>query len=67
MAEYVHFQGKTISTVGLGAVISQATDSGNFAVLLGATIVMAVMVVTVNRLVWRRLYALANSRFKLET
>jgi NitT/TauT family transport system permease protein len=50
----------------LGAVISHATDTGNFSVLLAATVVMAAMVVTVNRLVWRRLYALASTRFKLE-
>jgi NitT/TauT family transport system permease protein len=66
VAEYVHFQGRTISTTGLGAVISHATDGGNFAVLLGATVVMAAMVVTFNRLVWRRLYVLASTRYKLE-
>jgi NitT/TauT family transport system permease protein len=67
VAEYVHFQGKTISTTGLGAVISKATDTGNFAMLLGATVVMAAMVVTINRLLWRRLYVLAATRYKLET
>jgi NitT/TauT family transport system permease protein len=35
-------------------------------VLLAATIVMAAMVVTINRLVWQRLYNLAATRFKLE-
>ena len=67
VAEYVHFQGKTISTIGIGAIISRATDKGNFQVLLGATIVMAALVVTINRLLWRRLYALAGTKFKLET
>jgi NitT/TauT family transport system permease protein len=67
VAEYMRFQGQTFSTTGLGAVISQATDSGNFRVLLGATVVMALVVVTVNRLLWRPLYALASSKFKLET
>ena len=66
VAEYFRFQGQTFSTTGLGAVISHATDTGNFSVLLAATVVMAAMVVTVNRLVWRRLYALASTRFKLE-
>jgi NitT/TauT family transport system permease protein len=66
VAEYSHFRGQTISTTGLGAIISQATDSGNFRLLLAATVVMAVMVVTINRLVWRPLYALASTRFKLE-
>ncbi|HUI41051.1 MAG TPA: ABC transporter permease subunit [Terriglobia bacterium] len=67
VAEYFHFRGRTFSTVGLGAVISHATDTGNLRLLLGATILMAAMVVTVNRLVWRRLYALASTRFKLES
>jgi NitT/TauT family transport system permease protein len=67
VAEYTRIHNKTYSTVGLGAVISRAADNGDFAVLLGATIVMALMVVTVNRLLWRRLYALASTRYKLET
>ena len=66
VAEYFHFRGQTFSTTGLGAVISQATDSGNFRLLLAATIFLAAMVVTINRLVWRRLYNLASTRFKLE-
>ena len=66
VAEYFRFQGKTISTTGLGAVISAASDSGNFAMLLGATVVMALMVVTFNRLVWRRLYTLAATKYKME-
>src|ERR1700693_5578979 len=67
VAEYFRFHGQTISTIGLGALISRATDSGNFPVLLGATVVMASLVVTVNRLLWRRLYTLASTRYKLET
>jgi NitT/TauT family transport system permease protein len=66
VAEYFHFRGQTISTIGLGAIISQATDSGNLRLLLAATVVMAIMVVTINRLIWRPLYTLASTRFKLE-
>jgi len=67
VAEYVHLNGQTYSTVGLGAIISNATDSGNFRVLLAATIVMAALVVTINRLLWRRLYVLASTKFKMES
>jgi NitT/TauT family transport system permease protein len=67
VAEYFRFRGQTFSTTGLGSVISRATDTGNLALLLAATLVMAALVVTINRLLWRRLYALASSRFKLET
>ncbi|HEY6770304.1 MAG TPA: ABC transporter permease subunit [Candidatus Sulfotelmatobacter sp.] len=67
IAEYFHFKGHIYTTAGLGATISQATDSGNFDLLLAATMIMAAAVVTMNRLVWRRLYALAETRFRLET
>jgi NitT/TauT family transport system permease protein len=66
IAEYFRFRNQTFSITGLGAVISRATDAGNFPVLLAATFVISAMVVTINRLVWRRLYALASTRFKLE-
>jgi NitT/TauT family transport system permease protein len=48
-------------------MISRATDSGNYNLLIAATIVMAAMVVTVNRLIWRRLYRLGETRFRLES
>ncbi|HTW58553.1 MAG TPA: ABC transporter permease subunit [Terriglobales bacterium] len=67
IAEYFHFKGQIYTTVGLGATISQATDTGNFHLLLAATMMMAATVVTINRLVWRKLYALAETRFRLET
>ncbi len=66
IAEYFSLNNHTYQTVGLGAVISAATDSGEFHILLLATIVMALMVVTINRLVWRPLYRLAETRYKLE-
>ena len=67
VAEYFHFKGHIYTTTGLGATISQATDAGNFDLLLAATMMMAATVVTINRLVWRRLYALAETRFRLES
>jgi NitT/TauT family transport system permease protein len=65
-AEYSHVPGGTLQTIGLGAQISAATDAGRFPILLLATILISVMVVTMNRLVWRRLYRLAETRYKLE-
>jgi NitT/TauT family transport system permease protein len=66
IAEYFKFQNHTFTVTGLGAVISRATDDGNFPVLLGATVMISAMVVTVNRLLWRRLYSLASTKFKIE-
>jgi len=67
IAEYFHFQGKIVSAPGLGSTISSATDAGRFDMLLAATLAMALIVVLINRLVWRRFYRLASSRFKLES
>ncbi len=66
VSEYVTFNRQTFQTVGLGAVIAQSADAGNFAVLLAATLIMATVVVGVNRLVWRRLYRLSVRRFRLD-
>ena len=66
VSEYFHIGGRTLQTIGLGAQISAASDTGKFSTLLLATILMATIVVTMNRLVWRRLYRLAETRYKLE-
>jgi NitT/TauT family transport system permease protein len=66
VAEYFHLKGQTLKTLGLGAQISSASDAGNWDLLLLSTIVMATLVVTVNRSLWRPLYRLAQTRFKLE-
>jgi NitT/TauT family transport system permease protein len=67
IAEYFHFQGGIVSTTGLGSAISGASDAGRFDLLLASTLIMATVVVLINRLLWRRLYRLASTRFKLET
>ena len=65
VAEYFSFKGRTLTTLGLGSQISSATDAGQFNVLLLCTIVMALVVVCINRLVWRPLYRLAETRYRL--
>ena len=67
LAEYFRLNGRTFSTTGLGAVVSGAADTGNYPVLLVSTMMMALIVLTINRLVWRPLYTLASTRFKLES
>jgi NitT/TauT family transport system permease protein len=65
VSEYVHFQGQTLTASGLGETIAQATATGNFSLLLAATVVMSLLVVLTNRLVWRKLYLLAQEKYKL--
>lgn len=65
-AEYATVQNHTYQTIGLGSQVQSSTADGNFPILLLATILISLIVVTMNRLVWRRLYRLAETRYKLE-
>jgi NitT/TauT family transport system permease protein len=65
VSEYVQFSGHTVSTLGLGASIAEAAAGADFPVLLAGTLLMAIVVVVVNRLVWKQLYALAERRYTL--
>jgi len=66
VAEYVNFGGQTISTVSIGALIAEATASGNYALLLGATLTLVLTVVAINRFFWRRLYAVAEEKYRMD-
>ncbi|MFI5184687.1 MAG: ABC transporter permease [Vicinamibacteria bacterium] len=65
VAEYVTYKGATLWTFGLGAAVSQAAERAQFAELAAAVLVMSLIVVAFNRLVWRRCYRLASTRFSL--
>lgn len=66
VAEYVTFGGKTLHTVGIGSLIAQATAIGDYPLLLAATLSMIMAVAIINRLLWRRLYQLAEEQYRME-
>lgn len=66
VAEYVHFGEQTHKTIGIGATIASATANGDYPLLLAATLSMVITVILINRLVWRRLYALAEDKYRME-
>ncbi|HSD84420.1 MAG TPA: ABC transporter permease subunit, partial [Anaerolineae bacterium] len=66
VAEYIKFGGDTHSVTGVGALIAEATARGNYALLLASTLALIISVVTINRTVWRRLYKIAEERYKME-
>ncbi|MFJ8312754.1 MULTISPECIES: ABC transporter permease [unclassified Streptomyces] len=65
VAEVVTFGGTTLTATGLGAYIAKATAAGDFPHLIAGVAVMSLYVVGLNRLLWRRLYRLADTRFAL--
>ena len=66
VAEYVEFAGQAHATIGVGAVIAHATNSGHYDLLLAGTLALILTVATINRTVWRRLYRLAEERYRME-
>jgi NitT/TauT family transport system permease protein len=67
VSEIVPVHGHTYAATGLGAYISKATDAEDFPRLTAAALVMAVLVVVVNRTVWKRLQSVANDRCRFIT
>jgi NitT/TauT family transport system permease protein len=65
VAEVVIYGHNHLTAVGLGAYIAQATATGDFPHILVGIAVMSLYVVVTNRLLWRRLYALAERRYSL--
>ncbi|MEO5722913.1 MAG: ABC transporter permease subunit [Ilumatobacteraceae bacterium] len=63
VAEIVTYGGTTLTATGLGAYIADATQTGDFHRILAGVTVMAMYIVGVNRLFWRRLYSIAETRY----
>ncbi|MFE3255761.1 hypothetical protein [Nocardia sp. NPDC059229] len=53
------------AVTGLGAYIADATRDGDWPRILVGVLAMSAFVVGINRLFWRRLYALAQRRYSL--
>ncbi|HZY44570.1 MAG TPA: ABC transporter permease subunit [Anaerolineae bacterium] len=66
IAEHIEFSGRSISTTGVGALIAEATATGNYPLLLASTLALILTVVTINRTLWRRLYKVAEEKYKME-
>jgi len=63
VSEYVSFEGKTLQTIGLGALVTAAANNGDYPLLASSTVAMGLIVVVVNRLFWRRAARLAEERY----
>jgi NitT/TauT family transport system permease protein len=67
VSEIVTIGSNTYTATGLGAYITNASNANDFSDLTAAVIVMAVVVVAINRLLWKRLQNLANDRCRFIT
>jgi NitT/TauT family transport system permease protein len=65
VAESLMYRGAPLETFGLGSLITRATQDANFPLLTASVLTMSLALVLLNRLVWRPLYRLAETRYSL--
>ena len=66
VAELATWGDTTLQADGLGAYIANVTQTGNTPLIIVSIGVMSLFVVLMNKFVWRRLYAFAENRFRLD-
>lgn len=66
VSELIEYKGQTLEAHGLGAEIAKAAAHGDFPKLASCLFVMVVVVVAFNRLVWSRIYKVAQTRFRMD-
>ena len=65
VSEAVSWGHTNLRATGLGAYIAQMTQAGDFPRIALGIAVMSLFVIVTNRLLWRPLYAIAESRTRL--
>lgn len=67
LSEYITFNKQTLSVLGIGSLMNRAAyDIGNVSLLTLIIIVMVAVVVLLNRLVWKRLYKVTFTKYRLD-
>ena len=67
LSEYFVYQGHTYQVLGLGALLDAATyKTGNSVMILLSLLSMILVVLLLNRLMWRRLYNVTTERYRLD-
>ncbi len=66
LSEYVTYGHRVYETPGIGQLLVRATISGNTRLLVWSLVSMIVLIGLINRFVWRRLYAAASVKFRID-
>jgi NitT/TauT family transport system permease protein len=67
VSEYLVYKEKVYSVRGIGSLLDQATYvSGNRQLILLTLVSLSATIVLMNRFIWRRAYAFASDRYKIE-
>jgi NitT/TauT family transport system permease protein len=66
LSEYVRYGNKTYEAAGIGQLLQRATDRGDTRLLVWSLVSMIIAISILNKFVWRRLYAVASIRFRID-
>ena len=67
VSEYVVYAGHTYQAFGIGSILDRATyATGDFQTIWLSLAAMVVVIVAMNRLLWRRLYEYVANRYRIE-
>ncbi len=66
VSEIVHWGSTTLEAAGLGAYIANVTTHGDWPRIALGVGMMSLYVVTLNRVFWRRLYQIAETRYRFD-
>jgi NitT/TauT family transport system permease protein len=67
VSEYFVYRHHEYQVLGLGALLDEATyNTGNGVMILLSLLAMIAVVITLNRLFWRRIYDVVTERYKLD-
>lgn len=66
VAEVVSWGNTRLTATGLGSYIARWSEKGDYPHIVLGIAVMSLYVIALNRLFWRRLYALSQTRFRLD-
>ncbi|SHJ35333.1 ABC transporter permease [Propionispora hippei] len=65
ISELLTWKENQLVATGIGGYISQATATGDWPSIIGGIVVMCVFVILMNRLLWRRLFQLSETKYHL--
>ncbi len=65
VAEFVEYRHETFAAHGIGALLSRAFDDGHYALLGAGIFALCLMVICLNKFVWRKLFTIAQDRYAL--
>lgn len=66
VAEFIQFKGEPLKTLGLGALISESSATGNYTLLAGCLMSMVATVILLNRTLWKKLFHMAETKFRFD-